>query len=362
MAVNLLEMLGSSLGSDAPGAASTFLGESETSTKSAINSLLPALLLGMSSKAATAPGASDLFRVITGPNVDTGLVGNLAGFLGGGEKTNGLLSLGSSLASSLLGSGAVGGLSGQLASLAGMRPSSATSLIALVVAYVVSFLKKHLLDNKTDATGLASLLGAQKPFIDRAGVDPGLIRALGAGAPAAGAAAAAARPAPAPAPVTREPERSSGLFGRWLPWVIGAIAALMLWNFLSGPPQAPTPPAAQAPAAPAPGAKMVEGLPVAVFFEVGKFEILDDGKAKIAAAADAIKKGNVGKVELTGYTDKSGDAAMNEELAKKRAGAVKDALVANGVPEASIAMRPPAFVTGPGSDNQARRVEIKAGS
>jgi len=63
-------------------------------------------------------------------------------------------------------------------------------------------------------------------------------------------------------------------------------------------------------------------------------------------------------VELTGYTDKTGDAAQNEELAKNRAVAVKDALVAGGLSEASIAMKPPMFVTGSSNDAEARRVEI----
>jgi outer membrane protein OmpA-like peptidoglycan-associated protein len=366
MAVNLLDMLSSSMGSDVLAAASKYLGESETSTKSAMSSLLPALLTGMSNKSATPAGAADLYRLVTGPNVDTGLVGNLAGFLGGGEKTNSLLSLGGSLASSLLGSGPVGGLASSLASLAGIKPSAATSLIALAVPYLFSFLKKFLLDNKTDANGLASLLGAQKQYIDRAGVDSGLLRALGLGAPAATAAAAAPRAA-VPPPISREPERRSGGFGKWLPWVIGAIAALLLWNFLSRPSAPPAPaPTARAPAttapAPAPAATTMTALPVAVFFEVGKFDILEDGKAKIKAAADAIKSGKVGKVELTGFTDKTGDVAANEELAKNRAKAVKDALVAEGVTEGIIVMQPPAYVTGTGSDNQARRVEIKAGS
>ena len=63
---------------------------------------------------------------------------------------------------------------------------------------------------------------------------------------------------------------------------------------------------------------------------------------------------------ITGYTDKTGDAARNEALAKSRAGAVRDALMAAGVPEASIEMKPPLFVeVGAGtSDAEARRVEI----
>ena len=81
--------------------------------------------------------------------------------------------------------------------------------------------------------------------------------------------------------------------------------------------------------------------------------------ATITAAAEAIKKDSA-KVALTGYTDKTGDVAKNEELAKSRALAVRDALKAAGVAEGNIEMRPPVFVeagTG-GADQEARRVEI----
>ena len=76
-------------------------------------------------------------------------------------------------------------------------------------------------------------------------------------------------------------------------------------------------------------------------------------------AADAIKKDNL-KVAVTGYTDKTGDSAKNEELAKNRAGAVRDALKAAGVPETNIEMKPPLFVeTGAAAGSpEARRVEI----
>ena len=84
-----------------------------------------------------------------------------------------------------------------------------------------------------------------------------------------------------------------------------------------------------------------------------------EGNATIAAIAEVIKKDNV-KAGLTGFTDRTGDVAKNEELAKGRALAVRDALKAAGVPEASIEMRPPMFVEAGagGSDAEARRVEI----
>jgi outer membrane protein OmpA-like peptidoglycan-associated protein len=52
--------------------------------------------------------------------------------------------------------------------------------------------------------------------------------------------------------------------------------------------------------------------------------------------------------------------AKNEELAKNRAAAVRDALKAAGVAEANVEMKPPMFVEigAAGGDAEARRVEI----
>jgi cytochrome c oxidase subunit 2 len=147
-----------------------------------------------------------------------------------------------------------------------------------------------------------------------------------------------------------------------LPWIIGLIAAFLLWQFLSAPkpnmPVAPTPTttAPSAPAAPVSAVAMA-GLPTAVFFETGSAAIGEEGKKKIASAAELIKKDGI-KVDLTGYTDKTGDLAKNEELAKERAKAVRDALMAAGVGEATITMKPPAYVTGGDTNEVARRVEI----
>jgi Amt family ammonium transporter len=65
------------------------------------------------------------------------------------------------------------------------------------------------------------------------------------------------------------------------------------------------------------------------------------------------------KVNVSGYTDRQGDLAANEALAKDRALAVRDALKAAGVAEDRINLAKPVFVeTGAGKDAEARRVEI----
>ena len=100
-------------------------------------------------------------------------------------------------------------------------------------------------------------------------------------------------------------------------------------------------------------------MPAKVYFDVGSALIGAEGGKAIAAAADLLKKDGF-KVSVTGYTDRTGDAAKNEELAKQRAAAVRDALKAAGVTEANMEMRPPMFVEvgAAGSDAEARRVEI----
>ena len=64
------------------------------------------------------------------------------------------------------------------------------------------------------------------------------------------------------------------------------------------------------------------------------------------------------EIVITGYADKSGNPAANVELAKKRAQSVRDELVALGVDARRIVLQAPVSVTGPGSDNEARRVDV----
>lgn len=99
-------------------------------------------------------------------------------------------------------------------------------------------------------------------------------------------------------------------------------------------------------------------LPAKLYFVTGQKSLPADGKASIDAAIAFLKSKGSSKVEITGYTDKSGDRTANLELAKQRAIAVRAALEAEGVDRDRIDMKPPAEVTGGGNDREARRVEI----
>jgi len=64
------------------------------------------------------------------------------------------------------------------------------------------------------------------------------------------------------------------------------------------------------------------------------------------------------KLVLSGFTDATGSAEKNAELAKTRAQAVRDALKAAGVAEDRIVLKKPESITGGADAKEARRVEI----
>ena len=121
---------------------------------------------------------------------------------------------------------------------------------------------------------------------------------------------------------------------------------------------APAPAAKPAPVA-APAAAEALGK---VFFEVGSSALPGDATAAVNAAAEFLKGKADAKIDVTGYTDKTGDVEKNLELAKERAKAVREALKAAGVAEDRINMKPPVSITGSGDNAEARRVELNPGS
>jgi outer membrane protein OmpA-like peptidoglycan-associated protein len=352
MSVNLLDLVKQSAGGDFAGMAAKFLGESEGATSSALSALLPAVLGGMAQKASSLDGAKSLLSLVGGSNVDTGILGNLgAVFGGGGAKANSLMGVGSTLLSSLFGN-KVGGLASALASMAGIKSSAATSLMSLAAPVAFSAIKKYVVDNKLDASALMNLFGGQAKSLQGA-VDSRLAGVLGLGAPAAESVKKAAYVEP-----VREPKRSFN----WWPWILAALAAILFFSwFRSGkePEKVVTAPAPAAKPAQAPAtAVAATPYPAKVFFDVGQVTINEGSKKTLLDFAQIIK-GNQDVVEITGYTDQTGDPEKNQEIAKERAKAVRDALVAAGVPESRMTLKPPSSVmSGAGSDADARRVEI----
>jgi len=118
---------------------------------------------------------------------------------------------------------------------------------------------------------------------------------------------------------------------------------------------APKPESAEAarPSAPA-------GATLSVHFDSGKSALDAEAIRVLRGFAPAMKAGT-NPIDVIGYADRRGNHAANVELAKRRAMAVRDALLAEGIAADRIRLKPPADVTGRGSDREARRVDLAVG-
>lgn len=119
-------------------------------------------------------------------------------------------------------------------------------------------------------------------------------------------------------------------------------------------------PAASAPAGAAgsSGAQAAGGAGNAVFFETNRAKVDATGQARLREIAAAMKAQPSAQAKVHGYVDSTGSAKRNSELAKQRAEAVRDGLVAAGVPAARITLEKPASIVGGDSAAQARRVDV----
>ncbi len=380
MSVNLLDLAKTAMGGQIPGLLGQFLGESQSNASSGINAALPALIGALMNKGNTQSGAESLLSLINSPTVDAGIVGKLAGLFGnGGAQATSLIGVGSTLLSTLLGD-KVGGLAGALGSMAGMKNSSATSLLGMAAPVLLGLLKSHIGQHNVNANGLMGLLKSQAPHLSNA-VDPRLSGALGFPSVAGllgtlgGAGAAIGHQASAAASTAGAAAAAGGSsLMKWLPWLIGGAALLWLLSSMRGcgadkAPVAPavsTPPAPVATAPAAPAVSAPAAAPAAVkapaaaklYFDVNKFEPPADA-AKVVDEMVVYARSNANtKLSISGYHDKTGDAAKNADLAKNRAMAVKNVLISAGVPEDRIMLQKPVETTGAADDKEARRVEV----
>lgn len=111
-------------------------------------------------------------------------------------------------------------------------------------------------------------------------------------------------------------------------------------------------------AAPA-GALVVAG-PVKLYFDTGKADAPADAATQLTVIIEAVKAGKAARAVISGFHDKTGNADVNEDLAKQRAMAVARLLGDAGLTEAQIDLRKPQEATGGSDDREARRVEITA--
>jgi outer membrane protein OmpA-like peptidoglycan-associated protein len=128
-----------------------------------------------------------------------------------------------------------------------------------------------------------------------------------------------------------------GLEGRYYGTTNGGLAyqnnnimALLSLSYKFGQPTMAAPPPPP-PASVAPPSFMV-------FFDWDRSNLSQQALATIKQAADAFKQKGNARITATGHTDTSGPESYNMALSLRRANAVKDALVREGVPAQAISV------------------------
>jgi hypothetical protein len=349
MSSPLLDSLSQMVTPDLLSQAASALGENQGGVSRGIGAVLPMLLGGVASRANDTNFASSLFKLVTNPGNDLGAVGDLGKLLSPGAGSSPMMGLGSQLLGSLFGNN-LGAVGSALAGYAGIRPQSANSLLSMAAPLVLGVLGKQVKTGGLNVSSLASLLSGQKSSI-AAAMPSGLNLDRYLAAPVAAVQQVV------------EPAKSS--IWRWLLPLLLVLGALLLLSRCMKKEEpvveslpAPAPQVEVAPA-PAPVEAAPMGLPKAeLFFETGQTALPANTGVSLSSVVSYLAANPMAMAVVSGFHDPTGDAAVNEELAKNRALAVRDALVTAGVAESRIVLEKPVVTTGDGSLEAARRVEV----
>jgi outer membrane protein OmpA-like peptidoglycan-associated protein len=352
MAASSLDSLTALITPDFASRAASTLGESDSAIRKGLGGAFPVLLSGLASRVGDADFAGSLFDLVRSPANDGNVLNDVGSLLGSGA-TSSMMDLGGKLLSMLFG-GNTTSLATALSGYAGIKPSTGTTLLNIAAPLVLAVLGKPTRSDGLNASSLASLLLAQKDSLVAA--LPGPLANIGS------YLAGPAREREAYAAPTPVPEQRSSIW-RWLLPLLIALLLLWLLSSLFGRRERPVdevpPPAAVEPApAPAPAAPSSEATPTAtVYFDADQSALPAGSDTALSSVIVYLKENATSMAVIAGFHDPTGDSAANEELAKNRAMAVRDALIAAGIEDTRINMEKPIEATGTGLED-ARRVEV----
>lgn len=161
MAFNLIDEAKSLLPSDLISRAATSLGETESGIQRAVNGSIPTVLSGLLNQSSTtgASGVLDMVRNASGSNI----LGNISGLLSG-SSLSGIGATVMGWLRSLFGD-RLSSVTNSLASFAGIKPSSASSVMSLATPAVLGSVGNYVKENNLSASGLGSFLMTQKNSI-----------------------------------------------------------------------------------------------------------------------------------------------------------------------------------------------------
>jgi hypothetical protein len=231
--MNLVDLVKDQLTSQVLGSLGSLVGTNEAQTKAASAAAVPALLSGIAKMAGTSQGAGQLASALGG--LDLGMLGNLAGVLGGSNASK-MADKGGSLLGTLFGNSATSMIVETLASFLGIKGGIARSMLSYLAPVVLGTVAKQLTGSgkSIDAAGIQSLFADQSRNIQSAlpaGLSLGDFGSIAKAVTSATSGGASHSSHASHGHVERKQE-SSG-FPSWLPWLalpLIAIGAFLLMN------------------------------------------------------------------------------------------------------------------------------------
>lgn len=382
MSFNLLDSVKGLFTNDLIAKAGNVLGESESGVQRAIAGAIPAVLAGILNKAGSGDAGGILNMATNAAN--SGILSNIGNFFGGNFLTSG-----TDMLKGIFGNH-TDDVSNTVASYAGIRPSSATSLMSLAAPAALGSLGKHAETTNMSASGLLSFLNTQKDSILNA-IPSGLNLAGALGLSSLGSIGNKLSGAltgltgslrDMPGRMQTTATRPGG--NRWvLPLLIVLAIAVLAWYLLrpkqndnketqitspSADTSAAVQPTATAPAMESIKVKLPDGTEIDAYrggiedqlvsflndpskqadkntwfdfdnlnFETGSATITKESMKQVQNIAAILKAFPKATIKIGGYTDKTGDSTSNLKLSQSRADAVMAALKANGAKASQLA-------------------------
>ena len=231
--MNIVDLVKDQLTSQVLGSLGSLVGTNEAQTKAATAAAVPAMLGGLAKLAGTSQGAGQLASALGG--LDLGMLGNLAGVLGGSNASK-MADKGGSLLGTLFGNSATSMIVETLASFLGIKGGIARSMLSYLAPVVLGTVAKQLTGSgkSIDAAGIQSLFADQSRNIQSAlpaGLSLGDFGSIAKAVTSATSGGASHSSHASHGHVERKQE-SSG-FPSWLPWLalpLIALGAFLLMN------------------------------------------------------------------------------------------------------------------------------------
>ena len=163
MSVNILYLAKNYFTSAAIEKLAGIVGENSSNVQHALDGILPSLLGGIMDKASTTGGVNEIHKLISDTN--EGMVTeNMPGLLSNSGQVQGLLSFGSQLLPLLFGN-KVQQISDAISAQSGIKKSSAASLLSITAPILISVISKYFKSTGLGVSGLTSLLMDQKDAV-----------------------------------------------------------------------------------------------------------------------------------------------------------------------------------------------------